>query len=186
MALERKSAARQSVLSRKVALGDGAELLDGLIETTEAERARLATFLSIESLDSFAFRYHLAPTSSGRFLLTGKIDARLTQLCIVTLEPVSEHVEEDVALECWPQDQIEGEGEEDSETVPDALPDDPPVPIVEGKIDLGALAAELLASAINPYPRKEGVEFEWEDPKDVGADKLQSPFAELAKLKMKR
>ncbi len=36
---------------------------------------------------------------------------------------------------------------------------DPPDPIVNGRIDLGQLAAEFLALGLDPYPRKPGVEF---------------------------
>ena len=38
--------------------------------------------------------------------------------------------------------------------------DDEPDPIVDGKIDLGALAAEFFALGLDPYPRKPGVAFE--------------------------
>ena len=37
--------------------------------------------------------------------------------------------------------------------------EDAPDPIVDGKIDLGALAAEFLALGLDPYPRKPGVAF---------------------------
>jgi hypothetical protein len=34
-----------------------------------------------------------------------------------------------------------------------------PDPIVDGKIDLGALAAEFMILGLDPYPRKPGVDF---------------------------
>ena len=55
--------------------------------------------------------------------------------------------------------------------------EDPPDPIVDGKVDLGALAAEFLALALDPYPRKPGAEFA--APEVAEPD---SPFAELARL----
>ena len=58
--------------------------------------------------------------------------------------------------------------------------DDPPDPIVDGKIDLGALAAEFVALALDPYPRKPGARFE---PVDVEPDRERIPFAGLARLK---
>ena len=36
---------------------------------------------------------------------------------------------------------------------------DAPDPIVDGKIDLGALAAEFMVLGLDPYPRKPGAEF---------------------------
>jgi hypothetical protein len=58
---------------------------------------------------------------------------------------------------------------------------DPPDPIVNGRIDLGALASEFLALGLDPYPRKPGVEFKslTEDADDA----RPSPFAVLGKLK---
>ena len=35
--------------------------------------------------------------------------------------------------------------------------EDAPDPIVDGKIDLGALAAEFMILGLDPYPRKPGV-----------------------------
>ena len=35
--------------------------------------------------------------------------------------------------------------------------EDEPDPIIDGKIDLGALAAEFFALGLDPYPRKPGV-----------------------------
>lgn len=186
MATERQNTAQPPVLSQKLCIEDKGEAFESVVEISEADREKLASFLSIESLDCFSFSYQVIPASGDKFLLTGKIHASLTQLCVVTLEPVDEDIEEDFALECRPENQIKSGAEKAAELSPDAIPADPPVPIVDGCIDIGALAAELLASAINPYPRKEGVEFEWDDPKDETAGERTSPFAELAKLKMKR
>ena len=41
---------------------------------------------------------------------------------------------------------------------------EPPDEIVNGKIDLGAVAAEFLALGLDPYPRKPGVDFDFKDP----------------------
>ena len=49
-------------------------------------------------------------------------------------------------------------------------------PIVDGKIDLGALAAEFFALGLDPYPRKPGVSFE--SPEEPEA--TVSPFSALA------
>jgi hypothetical protein len=171
------------ILSRIVHLGDGGKALSGRIDASEAECRALARQFGIQSLASLGFDYRLQPIACERFRLTGRIDARLIQLCIVTLEPVPEHVDEDVTLECWPQAQIEAD-DSDSAVAPvfGDLPDDPPAPIIDGKIDLGALATEILASAINPYPRKDEAEFVWDDPKDA-ANPASGPFSDLAKWK---
>jgi hypothetical protein len=57
--------------------------------------------------------------------------------------------------------------------------EDPPDPIIDGRIDLGALAAEFLALGLDPYPRKPGAAF------DLGEaePERESPFAALARLR---
>ncbi len=179
--------AQHPVLSYAVPTGDGGEPLEGRIEVNEAERAKLAEFLGLETLDGFIFDYRLEPFSAERYRLTGTIGAALTQLCVVTLEPVSEIIDETVCVECWPEDEIDQDKDGEAEDAGEgSLPEDPPVPIVGGKIDLGAFAAEVLASSINPYPRKEGVAFDWQDSKNGAGEKSESPFAKLAALKSKK
>ena len=56
---------------------------------------------------------------------------------------------------------------------------DPPEPIVNGRIDLGAVTAEFLALGLDPYPRKPGVAYEPAPERDPA----DSPFAALAKMK---
>lgn len=175
----------KAVFSRVVPLGDFAEALSGRIEATAQEREQLAGQFGIESLESFTFDYKLQPAGTDRAHLSGEIHAALTQACILTLEPVRETVNETVSLDCWPQNQIGRENAAGPQADPQGLPADPPAPIVKGRINVGALAGEILASAINPYPRKDGVEFAWDDPKD-GDGEAFGPFAELAKLKSKR
>ena len=54
--------------------------------------------------------------------------------------------------------------------------EDEPDPIIEGKIDVGALAAEFFALGLDPYPRKPGVEFV----ALAESPPADSPFAALA------
>jgi uncharacterized metal-binding protein YceD (DUF177 family) len=155
----------------------------GRIQASESERPRLAEFYRIHDLASLTLDYRLDPLPSGCWRLTGDLNAELTQLCGVTLEPVQETIQEDVSIEFWPENRIsrtEFPAEEE-----DILASDPPEPIVNGRIDLGHLAAEIFASAINPYPRKEGVAFDWTDPKAAAGEAASKPFAGLARLKSK-
>ena len=52
-------------------------------------------------------------------------------------------------------------------------------PLVDGKIDLGALAIEFLILGLDPYPRKPGAIFQ--PPADAQPD--EGPFAALGVLK---
>jgi hypothetical protein len=175
------------VFSLKVTLGDGDRPIEGDFALEADDRKRIAAFLRIESLESLALDYRLTPAAKNRFRLSGRLRAELTQLCGVTLDPVTESIDEPVDLECWPEKQIAGIVAEEEVLVRD-LPEDPPVAIVNGAVDLGALAVELLASAINPYPRKSGVSFGWEDEKTRDAEGVNKlgPFAGLSKLKPKK
>jgi uncharacterized metal-binding protein YceD (DUF177 family) len=57
--------------------------------------------------------------------------------------------------------------------------DEPPEPLIEGKVDLGAIAIEFLLLGIDPYPRKAGAEFATVKTADDSA----RPFAVLEALK---
>ena len=56
--------------------------------------------------------------------------------------------------------------------------EDEPDPVIDGKIDLGALAAEFFALGLDPYPRKPGVAF---DEEETNPEPTDSPFAALAR-----
>ena len=60
----------------------------------------------------------------------------------------------------------------------DAEEDDLPDPIVNGRIDIGAVTAEFLALGLDPYPRKPEVDFAYQE--DSGRE---NPFAALARIK---
>jgi hypothetical protein len=57
--------------------------------------------------------------------------------------------------------------------------------IIDGKIDLGPVLYEGLATALDPYPRAEGVNFAWADPEgeEEGPAAPSGPFAALGRLK---
>jgi uncharacterized metal-binding protein YceD (DUF177 family) len=185
MVSEAGTPAKEPVLRHILSLEDRTGPVEGRLDFGEIDRARLAAFLNIQSLDQLSFTYLITPLSEDRFRLTGELSADLIQHCVVTLDPVAERLRETVCLECWPQEQIEALAREVKAIGPEALPEDPPVPILHGRIDLGALVGEIFASAINPYPRKDGVEFDWHDPKVAEAGGSAKPFAGLAKLKPK-
>jgi len=60
--------------------------------------------------------------------------------------------------------------------------EDDPDPVIDGKIDLGALATEFFALGLDPYPRKPGVEFV----APAESAPPDSPFAALAARPAKR
>lgn len=167
--------------TRRISLDDAAAF-HGRFEATPEERARLTALFRILDLAAFSGRYRIEPLSQHRYRLSGEFSAELTQACVVTAEPVASRLQEAFSIEFWPEAQLSDFETDDLQ--PD-LENDPPEAIEDGKIDVGAFAAEILASCIDPYPRKTDAEFVWQDPKD-GVDKPTGPFAELAKLKRNR
>jgi hypothetical protein len=59
-----------------------------------------------------------------------------------------------------------------------------PEAVADGKIDLGPVIYEALATALDPYPKKAGASFEWsQDARESPEPKESGPFAALAALK---
>lgn len=173
---------QQPPFSRIIAPAEPSVPLQGSIEATPSERTRLAAFYRVENIALLRFDYSIDALSAHRYRLTGEVHAELTQLCGVTLDPVEETIREPVSLEYWPEHLLSQAGAE-SGGADELLEADPPEPLINGRINLGRIAAEIFASAINPYPRKPGVAFDWTDP---DADESESsPFASLRQLKPK-
>lgn len=110
----------------------------------------------------------------GGLRATGRVSATVEQTCVVTLEPVENQVDESIDVIFAPSSAGDFT---DRNAVLEA--DEPPEVLSDGAADLGAIATEFLLLAIDPYPRKPGVEFA--PPAQEGA--AAAPFAALAKLK---
>lgn len=170
---------------------------DGIVVTVEAnerERPRIAADIDIPSVERLTGEFTLKPLKNGHVMVSGRIEADVHQICVVTLEPFAVKVDEPVEVEFASyQDglppaatSVSSRGRKvlDEATQEDAssheLEDvDPPDPIVNGRIDLGALASEFLVLGLDPFPRKPGAVFDFKDP----ADTEPNPFAALASLK---
>ena len=153
------------------------------------ERPVIAALLELVGLDRLDVRYRIAPASRGRFRLTGQIRARVVQSCVVTLDPVAAVVVAAFAADFWPAEAVAAltvsqaaAGEQE------ALAEDAPEPIEHGRIDAGRIVFETLATALDPYPRAPGAEFELPDDASAHGDvatgeKPNNPFAALVRLK---
>ena len=141
---------------------------DGLemdIEANAAEREKLAALNGLPAIARLSASFRIKKWRRG-VEVEGELSARLTQTCVVTLEPFEVDVEEPIDVRFLPG------------APADSLDEDAPDPLVDGKIDLGAVTSEFLTLALDPYPRKPGVAFE--PPSD--ADGPDSPFARLRAL----
>lgn len=151
-------------------------------QATAAEREHLSSELGALSFDAFHSRYTITAQSGGCFLLAGDFTAKLTQACVVTLEPVEQNIAETFSVKFAPPHKMP-----EPDTKERSVLDEPDIEMLTGdSIDAGRVIFELLNAAIDPYPRKDKVQFDWQDPQsgpEIG--EAMNPFAALAKLKTK-
>lgn len=155
------------------------------VEANAAERAALARLFGAPEVARLVGVYRLKPGSRGQVMATGTARATLTRACVLTLDPFEESVEEPVDVVFAPdagaahRALTTGRSGSEAEVDLAALSSvDPPDPIVDGRIDLGALTAEFVALGLDPYPRKPGAVFQGAG--DDGDE--QGPFAALGGL----
>ena len=143
------------------------------VEATEDERAALARDLDLPAIHSLVARLRVVG-HPDRISVTGRVKARLDQVCVVTLEPFETELDEEVEVEFQTPERRRPGGRV-LDLDPDAVPVDE---IASDRIDLGTITSEFLALGLDPYPRKPGVAFE--NPAEPAGD---SPFARLASLR---
>jgi hypothetical protein len=176
--------------SRRVEVDDIlATGLDLTIDASAAESAALARRAGLPAVLSLAADFHLRKLEASRVEVVGMLRARVVQICVVSLDPF----ETDIACPI----EVTFSGKVEPIAAPRNRSDlcdrsgtsrlgsaalDGPDPIIGGRIDLGALAAEFLMLSLEPYPRMPGVAFDETGLVPTGPETV-SPFAALRKLK---
>jgi uncharacterized metal-binding protein YceD (DUF177 family) len=148
------------------------------IEADQAAREAMTEAAGVREILSARAGFDMTPRSGGRVQIRGRVQARVGQTCVVTLEPLENDIDEEVDLIFAPTEQIPELAEPADSDQPYEVVD-PPEPIENGMIDLGRLAADALYLAIDPYPRKPGAVFEHEV---AAVDPEDHPFAALKAL----
>lgn len=159
-----------SPLPRPFSVADLPE--DGLgvtVEATPEEREALARALKLPAIHALTGAFRVSGTRR-RVHVSGRVDARVNRICVVSLDPFDSDIREDVEVD-FAASSASGEAPRPG--------DDPPDEIVNGTVDLGALTAEFLVLGLDPHPRKPGVDFSFE----TADDSSGSPFAALEKLR---
>jgi len=152
------------------------------IEASAAERTAIAKRLGVPKIDLLSAGLVAEPWKGEGVRVHGEYRAVLEQTCVVTLEPIpvtlSEPVEVFFAAESAAPDQ-------ELEEMLDPEAPDPPEPLpASGFIEAGELVVQLLAVALDPYPRKPGAAFAGGPGAQTGTEPPEnSPFAKLAALK---
>jgi uncharacterized metal-binding protein YceD (DUF177 family) len=154
------------------------------LEADAAQRAGIAALAQALSVSRFSLQVALKKPTPSRFLLDYRIQAEVTQACVVTLDPVVAQIDHGFArelhfagparrapespeLDLPAQDISMDEGEEPEE-------------IESLHYDLAGPALEEFLLALDPYPRRPGVAFDAEAHADAPPE---SPFAILKSLK---
>ncbi len=146
------------------------------IEASPEIRAALAKLAEVRGIAQASAVFDLVRADGG-VDVSGRVKARVGQTCVVTLEPVENEVDEPIDVVFRPGAEPAAVPTHASQDLDED--DEPPEPLVGGKVDLGALATEFLLLGIDPYPRKPGAEFA--APATGEAD--EHPFAGLGTLK---
>ncbi len=139
------------------------------LEATPAECAELARRFGLPAIAGLTASIELRPLHGGGFAARGSLAAEITQTCVVSLTdfPVSMRI---------PLNWRFVEEENDSDVADPDEPDD--IPIEGETLELGEAAAQALALALDPYPRRPGAVL----PAEVN-DASAHPFAALKALK---
>jgi uncharacterized metal-binding protein YceD (DUF177 family) len=143
----------------------------------ESERRAIADRLNLITLDRLDAHVTLSP--SGKVVRAeGRIAATLEQSCVVTNDPIANHVDEPFAILFRPEPQS---GAADDEV--ELGEQDCDVVFYDGgAIDLGTAIADTLALCLEPYPRSASADAALREA-GVLTEEQASPFAALAALK---
>lgn len=169
-------------LTREICVLDLDDNAPKTIEATAVEREAIKNLLDLVALESLRFEYRLWPGEGERVHLSGRLTADATQTCVISLEPLEALIDTPVEVDFWPEDLVADLERKADDLREAALIEEWPEAIVEGTIDLGPVVYETLATALEPYPKKEGAKLQWSQ--DGGADApTPGPFATLEQLK---
>ena len=143
----------------------GAAGLQVVVEAEAAECAALARRMQIPELLSLRCAFELVRLTADTILAEGRLQARLVQTCVVSLEDFETEVEEAFRVRFVPA------GQESDDVDPEA---DDEIGCADGVLDLGEAAAEQLGLALDPYPRAPGAELP-----EIETEAEEHPFAAL-------
>jgi uncharacterized metal-binding protein YceD (DUF177 family) len=157
----------------------GTHRMERRISANPAERAALAKRFDLIGIDRLEAVCSLKRAGGGVIHVTGELEAEVIQACVVTLAPVPAKVAEAFSADFADEDRHRP-GDQDLAFDED----DPPEPIRNGHIDLGELAAEQLALALDPYPRAPGAAIPGEfSPEEDAGDRMERPVNPFSILK---
>src|SRR4051812_45661199 len=150
---------------------------------SETERAAIAKWAGLLSVERLDVRVRIQKLEANRFGLGFELTAEVTQSCVVSLEPVTGKIARAFSRELvFVGAPRHRPAKAESEVVLEFNPDeggreeDGPEEIASLHLDLAGPALEEFVLSLEPYPRKPSVEF---TPKTGESDPPESLFAVL-------
>lgn len=143
---------------------------DYVLEPNEQQRAAIAKRLGIPAVDQLRGAFAVKRVSGGAELKL-QLTAETGRICVASLEPMKEEIEETVLMR-FERNFVEDEDGADDDIIRE--------PLESEAIDLGEILVQHLSLALDPYPRKSGAESLADRFSENAA---ASPFAKLKDLK---
>ena len=157
------------------------------LEASDEERAAIVERFGLVSLDYLKADVSIKAKDHGQgVFVSGQVQSKLGQRCIVSLEAVDEVIDEPFELLLVDPELANRMDEDESYLDPDA----PEYDALEGdEVHVGEIVAQTLSILMNPYPRADGAEVEAPKSAHVSLNEPElekpNPFAALSKLKDK-
>ncbi len=163
---------------RDIAPEGRSETLSATFDECDAVAGRFG----VEAIKSLSATLNIQPWKRGGFRVRGDASAKITQICVVTLEPFEQVIQASL-------DQVFVEKSSslvaDQADVVVSIDDEDIGYIEDDNIELGEFAVEALCLELDPYPRKQGAEFSSSTDGDAADNvKKENPFAVLKQLKL--
>jgi len=147
-------------------IGDDARTIE--VDADAQERAALAKRFDLIGIERLTGKFTIRRDAAG-IIAEGRVTAAVIQACSITGDPLPATVDEPVALRFVAE---EDAGQDEV----DVIPHD------GGTIDLGEVAAETMALALDPFPRGPNAEVVLKEA-GVLSEEQAGPFGVLAGLK---
>lgn len=154
------------------------EQRQGVLTATAPECAALARRFDLAAIAHLRADYVLTPQADG-ILLTGRLDAAISQYCAISGEPFDTLVESALMLrfvDTLAAGVVEGDEIELAEDDCDEML------IEQGRIDVGEAVAQSLLLALDPYPEGPAAD-QARAAHGLNAPAAGGPFAALAALR---
>jgi len=150
------------------------------ISASPSECEALARRFGLLAIECLSAQLTVRPRGAlGLVEVTGRLRAKVSQACVVTLEPVADDIDAEISLTYT----LREEDPEDIEVEFDPDAEDPPELIGPDGLDLGEAVVQQLAVLLDPYPRRKDAVLPSSAQAGVDDGGTKSPFAALKELK---